>query len=83
MEVCMFGDEQVISLLHTKGLRICRLCIVSWKDKREDRLMCFKSSSEHRALDTIDGEPTEFEWNSSQDSPHCSSATRSKSSCRI
>ena len=32
---------------------------VAW----EDRLMWFKSSSERRALDTIDGEPTEFEWN--------------------
>ena len=29
----------------------------------EDRLTCFKSSSEYRALDKIDGEPMEFEWN--------------------
>ena len=29
----------------------------------EDRLTWFKSSSEHRVLDTIDGEPMEFEWN--------------------
>ena len=29
----------------------------------EDRLMWFRSSSEYRALDTIDGEATEFEWN--------------------
>ena len=29
----------------------------------EDRLMWFKSSSEYRALDTIDGEPMEFECN--------------------
>ena len=29
----------------------------------EDRLTWFKSSSEYRALDTIDGEPMEFEWN--------------------
>ena len=35
-----------------------------------------KCSSQHRALDTIDGEPMEFEWNISQDSPHCSSATK-------
>ena len=28
-----------------------------------DRLMWFRSSSEYRALDTIDGEPMEFEWN--------------------
>ena len=29
----------------------------------EDRLKWFKSSSEYRALDTIDVEPMEFEWN--------------------
>ena len=29
----------------------------------EDRLTWFKSSPEYRALDRIDGEPTEFEWN--------------------
>ena len=29
----------------------------------EDRLTWFKSSPEYRALDKIDGEPTEFEWN--------------------
>ena len=42
----------------------------------EDKLTWFKSSSQYRALDTIDGEPMEFEWNISQDSPHCSSATK-------
>ena len=29
----------------------------------EDRLTWFKSSHEYRALDRIDGEPREFEWN--------------------
>ena len=29
----------------------------------EDRLTSFKSSPEYRALDRIDGEPMEFEWN--------------------
>ena len=33
-------------------------------------------------FDRIDGEPLEFEWNISQDSPHCSSATKSKSLCQ-
>ena len=28
----------------------------------EDKLTWFKSSSQYRALDTIDGEPMEFEW---------------------
>ena len=31
----LIGDEQVISLLHTKSLRILRFCVVSWKDERE------------------------------------------------
>ena len=29
----------------------------------EDKLTWFKSSSQYRVLDTIDGEPMEFEWN--------------------
>ena len=29
------GDEEVISLLHTKGLRILSFCHVPWKDERE------------------------------------------------
>ena len=29
----------------------------------EDKLTWFKSSSQYRALDTIDGEPKELEWN--------------------
>ena len=29
----------------------------------EDKLMWFRSSPQYRALDTIDGEPMEFEWN--------------------
>ena len=29
----------------------------------EDKLTWFKSSSQYRTLDTIDGEPMEFEWN--------------------
>ena len=32
---------------------------VAW----EDRLTWFKSSPGYRALDRIDGEPLEFEWN--------------------
>ena len=43
-----------------------------WKDERELRIKCclwedkltwFKSSSQNRILDTIDGEPMELEWN--------------------
>ena len=63
--------EKVISLSHTK---VCvfsdsMLCLgkmnenpqsnIAW----EDTLTWFKSSPECRALDRIDGEPMEFEWN--------------------
>ena len=58
------------SLAH-KGLRILRLCICLGKMNEnpqsniawEDRSTWFKSSPEYRALDTIDGELMEFEWN--------------------
>ena len=46
----------------------------------EEQLSWFKDSTPYRTLDTIDGEPMEFEWTFSQDSPHCSSSTESKSS---
>ena len=46
----------------------------------ERQLGCFKDSSQHRTLDTIDGEPMEFEWNIFQDSPHWSLSVKSKSS---
>ena len=58
------------SLAH-EGLRIFRFCVMPWKDEREptikycleDKLTWFKSSPQYRALDTIDCEPMEFEWN--------------------
>ena len=46
----------------------------------EQQLDWFKDSSQYRTLDTIDGEPMEFQWNISQDSLHCSSSKKSKSS---
>ena len=67
----MIGDEEVISLLHATVYVFSDsvLCLgkmnenpqsnIAW----EDRLTWFKSSSEYRTLDTIDGEPMEFEWN--------------------
>ena len=67
----LVGDEQVISLLHTRFYVFSDsvLCLgkvnenptsnIAW----EDRLKWFKSSPEYRALDRIDGEPMEFEWN--------------------
>ena len=67
----LIGDEEVISLLHTKVYVFSDsvLCFGKMNENPqsntvwEDKLMWFKSSSEYRALDTIDGEPMEFEWN--------------------
>ena len=67
----LIGDEEVISLLHTKvhAFSDSVLCLgkmnenpqstIAW----EDRLTWFNSSSEYRALDRIVGEPMEFDWN--------------------
>ena len=67
----LVGDEEVISLSHAKVYVFSEsvLCLgkvnespksnIAW----EDRLKWFKSSPEYRALDRIDGEPMEFEWN--------------------
>ena len=68
----LVGDEEVISLLHTKVFYVFSdsvLCLGKMNENpqsniaREDRLTWFKSSPEYRALDRIDGEPIEFDWN--------------------
>ena len=67
----LIGDEEVISLSHAK---VCVfsdsvLCLGKMSENPqsntvwEDTLTWFKSSLEYRALDTIDGEPVELEWN--------------------
>ena len=72
MDVFVFiGDEEVISLLHAKVYVFSDsvLCLGKMNENPqlnyawEDRLTWFKSSSEYRALERIDGEPMEFEWN--------------------
>ena len=86
----LLSDEEVVSLSHAKVYVFSDsvLCFGKMSENPppnivwEDKLTWFKSSSQYRALDTIDGEPMEFEWNISQDSPHCSSATKSKSSVK-
>ena len=64
--------KKVISPLAFKGLRIFSFCIMPWKDESEPTIkLCMgrqvddgsKSSPQYRILDTIDGEPMEFEWN--------------------
>ena len=67
----LVGDEEVISLLHTKVYVFSDsvLCLGKMNENPqsyfawEDRLTWFKSSPEYRTLDRIDGEPMEFEWN--------------------
>ena len=88
METMIFDDEDVISLSHAKAYVFSDsvLCLGKMNENPqsntvwEDRLTWFKSSPQYRALDTL----MVSQWNSSgtfsQDSPHCSSAAKSKSS---
>ena len=65
------GGEKVISLSHAKVYVFSNsvLCLGKMNENPqsnyawEDKLIWSKSSSEYRALDTIGGEPMEFEWN--------------------
>ena len=62
----LVGGEKVISLSHTKVYVFSDsvLCLnENPQNAWQDRLMWFKSSSEYRVLDTIDGESMEFKWN--------------------
>ena len=67
----LVGDEEVISLSHTEVYVFSDsvLCLSKVNQNPqsntvwEDKLTWFKSSSQYRTLDTIDGEPIEFEWN--------------------
>ena len=85
----LIGDEEVVSFSHAKVYVFSDsvLCLGKMNENPqsnivwEDKLTWFKSSPIYRTLDKIDGEPMEFEWNISQDSPHYSSPTKSKSSC--
>ena len=84
-QLSLVSDEEVTSLSHAKVYVFSDSVLCFGKmnqNPTEEKLSWIKSSSQYRALDTIDGEPMEFEWNISQDSPHCSSATKSKSSCQ-
>ena len=66
----LVGDEEVTSLWDAKVhvLTYSVLCFTKMNENPqsnivwEDKLTWFKSSSEHRASDTIDGNPIEFEW---------------------
>ena len=88
-QLFLVSDEEVISLSHAKVYIFSNSVLYLGKMNQnpesnnvwERQLDWFNSSSRYRTLDTIDGEPMEFEWHLSQDSPHCSSSTKSKSSC--
>ena len=70
-QLSLVNDEEVISLSRAKVYIFPNsvLCLgkvnqnpttnTAW----EQQLDCFKYSSQYRTLDTIDGEPMEFEWN--------------------
>ena len=68
-QLSLVNDEEVISLSHAKVhvFSDSVLCVGKMSENPqsnvvwEDKLTWFKSSSQYRALDTIDGEPMEFE----------------------
>ena len=67
----LIGDEEVVSLSYAEVYVFSDsvLCLGKMNENPqsntvwEDKLTWFKSSPQYRTLDTIDGEPMEFEWN--------------------
>ena len=86
-QLSLVNDEEVISLSHAKVYVFSDSVLCFGKMSQnpqsntvwEDKLTWFKSSSQYRTLDTIDGEPMEIEWNICQDLPHCSLSVKSTS----
>ena len=70
-QLSLVNDEEVISLSHAKVYVFSDsvLCLgrvnqnPTSKNVWEQQLDWFKDSSQYRTLDTINGEPMEFEWN--------------------
>ena len=70
-QLSLVSDEEVISLSHAKVYVFSDsvLCLgkvnqnPTSKFAWEEQLSWFKDSPQFRTLDTIDGEPMEFEWN--------------------
>ena len=70
-QISLVNDEEVISLSHAKLYVISDsvLCLGKVNQNQtsntvwEEKLSWFKDSPQYRTLDTIDGEPMEFEWN--------------------
>ena len=67
----LVSDEEVISLSHAKVYVFSDsvLCLGKMNQNPttntvlEEKVSWFRSSSQYKTLDTIDGEPMEFEWN--------------------
>ena len=70
-DLSLNGDEEVISLSHAKFYVFSDsvLCFGKMSENPqsntvwEDKLTWFKSSSQYRTLDRLDGKQMEFEWN--------------------
>ena len=70
-QLSLVNDEEVISLSHAKVYVFSASVSCLGKMNQnptsntiwEEQLSWFKDSSQYRTLDTIDGEPMEFEWN--------------------
>ena len=70
-QLSLVNDEEVISLSHAKVYVFSDsvLCVETVNQNPasntvwEEQLSWFKDSPQCRTLDTIDGEPMEFEWN--------------------
>ena len=70
-QLSLVSDEEVISLSHSKVYVISDSVLCFGKMNQnptsnsawEEKLTLFKSSSQYRTLDTINGDPMEFEWN--------------------
>ena len=70
-QLSLVNDEEVISLSHAKVSVFSDSVLSLGKMNQnpqsntawEDKLTSFKSSPQYKTLDTIDGEPMEFEWN--------------------
>ena len=70
-QLSLVNNEEVISLSHAKVIVFSDsvLCLGKMNQNPtlntvwERQLKWFTDSSQYRTLDTIDGEPMEFEWN--------------------
>ena len=70
-QLSLVNDEEVISPSHAKVYVFSDTVLCLGKVKQnptsntvcEQQLSWFNNSSQYRALDRIDGEPMEFEWN--------------------